>query len=340
MTLTVVTPDSTDASARRPRRRGLSNAGLGYTQVLVAAALFGFTGSVAKIALDAGVGPARLTALRCTGAALGLLVVLVITRPRLLRVAWRDLPVLVVLALCGAALIQWLYFVAIDRLPVGVALLLEFTAPVFVALYSRCVLRHTVDRRVWLALGMSLAGLSLVADVWGGGGLDPIGVGAAIGAAACLAAFYLVGKHALGRLHPMTVTFWMFALATAFWSVAQPWWSFDPSILTMRASMLGTFASTSVPVWMAVLWVIALGTLTPYALEIASLGHLSPTTTGIVGMSEPVIAAAIAWVWLGQTLGAIQLVGAAVVLAGIVIAQTVEQPHAVAGPSLPTPAAP
>ena len=76
------------------------------------------------------------------------------------------------------------------------------------------------------------------------------------------------------------------------------------------------------PVWAAVLWVIVLGTLVPYALEIAALRHLSPTTTGVVGMSEPVLAAAIAWVWLGQTLTAVQLVGGLVVLVGVALVQT------------------
>jgi len=337
MSVTAVTPDRTGGLTGivygRPTLRGRSNAARGYGQLLMAATLFGLAGSVAKIALDGGVDPARLTALRCTGAALGLLVVLGVTNPTLLRVSRRDLPILVVMSLCGATLIQWLYFVAIDRLPVGLALLLEFTAPLLVALYSRFVLRHAVDRRVWLALALSLAGLALVSEVWGGGGLDPIGVGAALGAAGCLAAFYLVGKQALDRIHPLTLTFWMFALSAVFWAVAQPWWSFDASVLTKRASMLGAFDSVSVPLWVPIVWVIALGTLAPYALELASLRHLTPTATGVVGMSEPVIAAAIAWAWLGQSLGTAQLVGAAVVLVGIVIVQTVTSDDAAHGVS-------
>src|SRR5690242_10590340 len=117
MSLTSVTPDAPavapalgSAPAAGLRRRG---APIGYAQIVVASALFGLAGSVAKVALDAGVDPARLTALRCTGAAIGLLIVLGVTRPALLRVSRRDIPALVALALCGAALIQWLYFVAI-----------------------------------------------------------------------------------------------------------------------------------------------------------------------------------------------------------------------------------
>ena len=292
----------------------------------MASALFGLAGSVAKIALDAGIDPARLTALRCTGGAVGLLVVLGMTRPALLKVSRRDLPMLVLLALCGAAVIQWLYFVAIDRLPVGLALLLEFTAPLMVALFSRFVLRHRIDRRVWAGLGLALVGLALVAEVWGGGGLDPVGVAAALGAAGCLAAFYLGGKQALQRLHPMTLTFWMFALSAIFWGIAQPWWTFDFSVLGQDASMLGSLDSVSVPLWMPIAWVIVLGTLVPYAFELASLRHLSPTATSVVAMSEPVIAAAVAWAWLGESLGPVQVIGAGVVLTGVVIVQLFSAP--------------
>ena len=321
MTVTAITPDS--AGGMTGAVSGCSDAARGYIQILMAATLFGLSGSVAKVVLDGGVEPARLTALRCTGAAFGLLVVLATTNPALLRVARRDLPILIVMSLCGATLIQWLYFVAIDRLPVGVALLLEFTAPLLVALYSRFVLRHAVDRRVWLALALALGGLALVAEVWGGGGLDPIGVGAALAAAGCLAAFWLVGKQALGRIHALSITFWIFAFSSVFWAVAQPWWTFDASVLTQRASMLGALDTVSVPLWVPIVWVIVLGTLAPYALELVSLRHLTPTATGVVGMSEPVIAAAIAWVWLGQSLGTVQVVGAAVVLVGVIIVQTV-----------------
>lgn len=320
-TAAVAAPGASAPAASPPRFAGAS---LGYVQILAAASLFGITGSVAKVALDAGIEPARLTALRCTGSAIGLLVVVGSTRPGLLRIERRDLPLLAALAVFGAALIQFLYFVAIDRLPVGLTLLLEFTAPLMVALFSRYFLGQAVDRRVWVALALSLTGLSLVAGVWTGDrDLDPLGVAAALGAACCLAAFYLLNTRALERVAPVALTFWMFALAAVIWAVAQPWWAFEWSALSGRTSMLGAFESWRIPVWLPVAWVVVLGTLTPYALTIASLGHLSPTTTGIVGTGEPVIAAVVAWAWLGQSLDAGQLFGAGVVLAGVVMVQTV-----------------
>jgi drug/metabolite transporter (DMT)-like permease len=294
----------------------------GLAQVLVAAVLFALNAVVAKVALDAGVAPARLTALRCTGAAAALGLVLAVTDRSRLRVQLRDLPSLAMLGFLGAALIQWLYFVAIDRLPVGIGLLLEFTGPLLVAVFSRVVLREVVDRRIWLALGIALLGLAMVAQVWRDVGLDPIGVAAGLGAASCLAAYFLLSKHTLARRDPISLTFWMFAFAAIFWAVAQPWWRFDAGMLTRRVSMLGAFESTRLPLWAPIVWVILVGTLAPYALNIASLRHLPATTVGVVGMIEPVIAAAAAWVWLGQVLGAVQLVGGVVLLAGVVLAQT------------------
>ena len=172
----------------------VANSRRGYGYVTLAAILFSVNASVSKVVLEAGIEPARLSALRCTGAALGIGLVLLVMAPSRLRLTARELPALICLGVAGAALVQWLYFVAIDRLPVGIALLLEFTAPVLVALYARMVMRQDVRARTWLALALALGGLSLVAQVWHDTGLDPVGVAAGLGAAACLATYFLVGS--------------------------------------------------------------------------------------------------------------------------------------------------
>jgi drug/metabolite transporter (DMT)-like permease len=294
--------------------------------VLVGSTLFAANASVSKVVLDAGIQPARLTALRCLGAAVVLGVVLGLTQPGRLRIAWRDLPALIVLGLSGAALIQWLYFVAIDRLPVGIALLLEFTGPLLIALYSRVVLRHAIARQVWLALAIALAGLALVAQVWHDAGLDPVGVAAGLAAAACLATFYLLGQRTVEDRDPLNLAFWMFAVAAVFWSIAQPWWNFDAGVLAEKTSLLGRLDAFEVPVGLALAWVVVLGTLVPYAFNVAALRHISATATGIIGMIEPVTAAAVAWLWLDQVLNATQLLGGALVLVGVTLVQTAQTP--------------
>ena len=287
----------------------------------LAALLFAVNASVSKVLLEAGVDPARLTAVRCTGAALGLGLVLLVVAPGRLRVSARELPALVVLGLAGAAMVQWLYFVAIDRLPVGIALLLEFTAPVLVALYTRVVRREDVRRRTWIAIGLAFSGLALVAQVWRDSGLDPLGIAAGLAAAACLATYFLVGARAAASRDPASLTFYMFAFGALFWAVARPWWSFDSAEFAMTTSLLGVLDELAVPVWMGVAWVIVLGTLAPYSLNLAALRHVPPTIVGAVGMCEPVAAAVVAWAWLGQALRPIQMVGGGVVLAGVALAQ-------------------
>jgi drug/metabolite transporter (DMT)-like permease len=74
-------------------------------------------------------------------------------------------------------------------------------------------------------------------------------------------------------------------------------------------------------VWLALTWVVVLGTLVPYALEVASLRHLPPTVTGVVAMVEPVIAAAVAWLWLEEVLNGVQILGGALVLVGVGLVQ-------------------
>ena len=163
---------------------------------------------------------------------------------------------------------------------------------------------RTSPRGVWLALVLALAGLATVARIWSDTGLDGAGVAAGLGAACCLAAFYLLSKHTIveRRLHSLTLSFWMFATASLFWAVAQPWWDFDLGVLGESVSLLGALEDVTVPLWLPVAWIIVLATLVPYALSVAALVHLSPTATGIVGMGEPVVAATVAWVWLGQSL--------------------------------------
>jgi drug/metabolite transporter (DMT)-like permease len=293
----------------------------GYVATLAAAALFGINGTVSTLALQAGIAATRLTALRCTGAALALVLVLVVAAPERLRISWREVPFLAVFGVVGVASTQFLYYVAIGRLPVGIALVFEMTAPVFIALYVWLVRREHVRNRLWLALALSLSGLALVAEVWrGGGSLDPLGVAAGGLAALCLAAYYLMGERGTAGRDPVTLTTWSFVAAAVFWAVAAPWWDFDPAVLGRSVPV--SLGSLEVPVWALVGWIVVLGAVVPFWLSLAALRHLPPTTAGIVATVEPVFASVVAWLWVEQVLSAWQIAGGAVVLAGIVLAQT------------------
>jgi drug/metabolite transporter (DMT)-like permease len=287
---------------------------------LASAALFGVNGTVSTLALQAGIPPTRLTALRCTGAAICLLAVLAVVAPRRLRVTWREVPFLAVFGVAGVAMTQFLYYYAIGRMHVGIALVFEMTAPVFIALYVWLVRREKMRGRLWLALLLSLSGLILIAQVWQhGGSLDIRGVGAALIAALCLAAYYLLGERGTVLRDPVALTCWSFVAAAVFWAVAAPWWNFDTDLTTRVPLSLGALTA---PLWVLVAWIVVLGAILPFWLSIAALRHLSPTAAGLVATAEPVFASIVAWLWVEQVLTAWQVAGGLVVLTGIVLAQT------------------
>ena len=224
--------------------------------------------------------------------------------------------------MCGFALVQWLYLVAIHRLPIGIGLLLEFTAPVLVALWARYVWREPVRRRVWAALALSLAGLVLVAEIWSGFTLDGLGVAAGLVDAVALAVYFLVGERGVGRRDPTSLVCYALLFAGLFWAITQPWWSFPFGRLSGSTSLHGHLAGRRRPSGCSISGWIVLGTIVPFALSIGALRHLPATTVGIVATFEPVAASVVAWVWLNESLDAAQLVGGLTVLAGIVLAET------------------
>ncbi|MBB3085268.1 EamA family transporter [Geodermatophilus sabuli] len=294
---------------------------LGYATTVVAAGFFAVNGTVSTLALQAGIPATRLTALRCAGAAVALLVVLALVSPGRLRTSRRELPLLTVLGVVGVALTQFLYYVAIGRLPVGIALVFEMTAPVLIALYVWLVRRERVRSRLWGALLLSLSGLVFVAEVWqGGGSLDPLGVAAALAAAVCLATYYLLGERGAATRDPVGLTCWSFVAAALFWSVAAPWWEFDAGVLGERVPV--SIGSLELPLWVLVAWIVVLGAVVPFWLSISALRHLPPTTAGLVATVEPVLASVVAWLWVEQVLSGWQVLGGFVVLVGIVLAQT------------------
>lgn len=291
---------------------------LGRGFALAAALAFAVNGTVSKFVLQAGIPADRLTALRNAGAALGMVAVVALSRPASLRVRREELPLLLACGVAGVALVQWLYFIAIGRLPVGIALLLEFTAPVWVAVWTRFGLpvrrRRAVHRRVWAALLLVLAGLAVLAKVWQGLSLDPLGLAAGLGAAFALAAFYLLAEHAMGHRDGPSFAALIFVVGALCWAVARPWWTFP------FAELAGPTAAGP-PIWVLCTVIVVLGTVVPYLFEFAALRRVPATGVAIVGMAEPVLAGLVAWLVLEEILDAAQLAGGAVVLAGIVMAQ-------------------
>lgn len=308
---------------------------LGVTYASLAALLFGLNGTVSKLALSSGISSLRLVEVRSVGAAACLVALCLLLQPRSLRVGRRELGFLVVAGVVGIGLVQWFYFVAIARLPVGIALLLEYLAPVLVALWVRFVRREQVRSRVWAALALCVLGLAVVAQVWRGLTLDGVGVLGGLAAAFSLAAYYLTGERGLAGRDALSLATWTFTSAALFWSLLQPWWTFPGQMLDTSVELTGPLAGSAAPLWLLMAWIAVLGTVAPYVLVLGALRHLGSARTGLLGMAEPVLAGLVAWVVLAEALSAVQLLGGAVVLAGIVLAETARRRETGAAGQLP-----
>jgi drug/metabolite transporter (DMT)-like permease len=295
---------------------------LGYAMVLVAATLFGVNGAVSKVALASGLSSLRLTEARCAGACVGLVLLAALRRPGSLRLRRGEWRLLVVFGVAGVASVQLFYFLAIRRLEIGIALLIEYLGPLLVAVWARTFGREIVRRRLWAALGLSLTGLVLMVQLWSGGAVDGLGVAFALICAVVFAAYLLLAEHAVAGRDPTSLLAWGFLFATLFWTVVQPWWSFPGTTVSRTVPLLGHLAAWHVPVWALVLWVVVLGTIAPFTLIVAALRHVTATRVGVVAMLEPVVATVVAWLWLRESLAPVQVAGAAVVLCGIALAQT------------------
>jgi drug/metabolite transporter (DMT)-like permease len=290
--------------------------------VAVAATLFAVNGTVSKVVLGSGLSSLELTQIRSTGAAVGFFAFLLVFARATFRVGRRELAFLVVFGITGIGLVQWLYFVAIDHLPVGIALLIQFLGPLFVALFARFVYHEHIRRRIWIALVLCTTGLSVVVEVWSGLAFSTVGITAALGAAFALAAYILMAERERRHRDPVSLSFYGFFFAALFWAAVNPIWQFPWEVLDDTVSLQGNLSEHSAPVWLLVGFVIVVGTMITFTLLTGALRHVPATRASIVATLEPVIATVVAWAWLGETFGTAQLIGGAVVLAGIMLAQT------------------
>jgi drug/metabolite transporter (DMT)-like permease len=305
------------AAARRPA--------IGYALILAAVGLWSLNGVLAKVVVTGnGLSALRLAEIRATGAALLLFTAVALIRPASLRVSGREAGFLVLFGVFGLAFVHFFYFVAISHLDIGIALVIQYLAPVLIALWARFFVHEPVRRRLWVALALSLTGLSLVVELWGGGGtLNGKGVAASLGGAVAYALYILMADHRLQRgRDAFSLLAWGFVFAAVFWALAQPWWTFPTESLSGDTSLLGRLEGVEAPVWLLVAYIVVFGTIVPFLLMVSALHYVPPARATIVAMAEPVMAGLIAWAWLREELGPGQIVGGILVLAGIVLAQT------------------
>jgi drug/metabolite transporter (DMT)-like permease len=312
----------------------VSHRGRGTALTVCSGVLFSTSGWLATAVMDVGWSPVQVSCVRIVLAALILLPVVALVRRRSLRLRRREAPLVFGMGLLGVAGTQLCYFIAVARISVGIAMVLEFIAPVLVALWIRVVRRSRLRGLVWLGIGIAVVGLAMLTQVWQGLKLDPTGFAAGLGSAVCTAGYYLIAERGAATHDPIGLTTWSMVVGAVLISlIGAPW--------TLPFHLLGagtTLGGAHPAVWLLIVLIAVFSTALPYLIGTLSLKWVSSTVASVLGLTEPLMATVAAWLLLGQALDRVQLAGAIVLLGGAALVQlTSGKPVPGPDPLLPEP---
>ena len=303
-------------SATMPGAARIRSAGAsGLLIALLSSSVFGLSGSFAKSLMEAGWTPATAVAVRMGGAAAVLLIPALIAlhgRWYQVRQNWKTIGLF---GLAGVAGCQFFYFNAVERLSVGVALLLEFLAPVLMVLWIWVRTRRRPGAATIAGAAAAVAGLVLVLDLGGDLRVDPLGILWGLAAAVCLAMYFFITAKQNDTLPPLVLTTGglLVGAATMF--------------LLGLTGLLPTGFSTSDVVlagwvtrwWVPLIGLVLLSTVLAYVTGIIAARALGPRVASFVSLTEVLFAVLWAWLLLSELPGPVQLAGGALIVAGLVL---------------------
>ncbi len=271
---------------------------------------------MARHLFDGGVAAVELTEARAVLAAAGF---------ALLPASWRRPAAvnrrLVVALGVALGLVNATYYVAVSRIPVAAALVIQYTAPALIVGWLAARSRRAPSRDVVLALVAAFVGVILVVDLAGSvaGRVDGLGVFVAVASAFFFASYSVLAEKAAPRYGPTGAMFRGFVVAAVMWTLYQ----------TPRGVPHALLARSNLP---GVLYAGLAGTLLPFLLYAWGLRRVGAARASIVATLEPVIAAVVAWAWLHQRLSLSQVVGGLLVVAAVISLQRPSRPPPPAPP--------
>ena len=291
-----------------------SRPALGLLAIALAAAAWSIAAVVARRLFEAGVEPVELAEARAVIAGAGLsIVALRVPRPR------APVPPARLAALgLSIALVNVTYYGAIDRMPVAVAIVLQYTAPALVVVYAAVALRRRPSAPVLGALVAAVAGVVLASQLLTEDleAVDLVGVALGLASAVLFATYTLLSESVVDAYGAVGAMARAFVVAAAFWVAWQIPFGWPAALFEP-----GNAA--------AVLFVGVVGTLLPFLLYVWGIGRVRAERATIAATLEPVLAALAAWVWLGQTLASVQLLGGLLVIGAVIMLNhPAQQPRA------------
>jgi drug/metabolite transporter (DMT)-like permease len=298
---------------------------LGLLLAVGSAFAFGCSGPFAKSLMEAGWSPTAAVTARLAGGALLMVIFATVVKPDWVREALQHSKTVVAYGLIPIAGAQLCYFNAVAHMSVGVALLLEYTAPILVVGWVWATSRRRPSGLTLTGVALAIAGIMLVLGIFGASGftvahINLIGVGWALAAAVCAACYFLMSSSVAtdgDGLNSIT-------LATAGLIVGAA----AVATLGVTGLMPLTFTTTDAVVagwtmsWLVPVIALALiPTAIAYTLGIMGIARLQPRFASLVGLSEVMFAVLAAWVLLGEAVTPTQAIGGVVVLFGLTLAR-------------------
>ena len=287
---------------------------LGYLYVIFAAMLWASSGSAAKFLFLSGISPFKLVQLRVTISAVFLFLWLLAARRSLLKINRKNLAGLFLLGLALAAT-QFTYLYAISRINVATAILLQYQAPVFIAGYAMFFNHRRLSPFTLAALLGSIIGCYFMVGAYN---LDILnlnrqGIMAGLASAVAFAVYSVKSEYNMRSNMPWTVLFYALLAAAVIWNALEPPLSAFADVYS-RAS------------WWWIFFICVFGTILPYGLYNEGIKLILPTRAGITATLEPVVAGAISFFFLGELMEAVQIIGAGMVIASILLLQIQKDP--------------
>ena len=305
---------------------------LGVAFAVASAFTFGMSGPFAKSLMEAGWSPIAAVAARMAGGAVVMALAATILHRGWLREAIEHAKTVVLYGLVPIAGAQLCYYNAVAHLSVGVALLLEYLAPVLVVGWIWGTTRRRPRTLTLVGAGLALAGTVVVLDVFSSAHIDAIGVAWALGAAICAACYFVMSDRVAADgngLNSVTLAAGGLVVGAAAVFVVGLTGVLPLTFTTHDTVVAGHTTSFLVPV--VVLGVVS--TAMAYVFGISGVARLRPSYASLLGLAEVLCAVVAAWVLLGEAITAAQAAGGAVVLLGLALAgQANRSPEVTAAP--------
>jgi drug/metabolite transporter (DMT)-like permease len=294
----------------------------GFAYVVLAAVCWAAGGSASKFLFNNGITPFQMVQLRLTIATAILALWLLCRSRNLLKIEGKDVFYFLVLGTLGMAAVNITYLFAISRLNVAVAILLEYLASIFIALYAVVFMRDRLTALTKLAIICAVSGCYLVVGAYNINilNLNLAGIISGLLAALAFAWWSVHGEYGMRRYNPWTVLFFAMLVATVEWNILHP----------PMESLLHVY---TVEIWFWILFIAIIGTILPFGLYYEGINLIRSTRASITSTLEPIMAGIFAFFFLNEVMEPLQLLGGGLVIAAVIMLQ-VKQEHDEKAPGL------